>query len=365
LAKKYARLDVFGCIFFVPRIPNKLFLDHSKTMGQQETEKLTRILTSAALSRAVCTIAEIGLADHIQSGQPQPVAHLAGATKTHEPSLYRTLRFLASHGIFKETGDRHFDHTPLSAVLRTDAPGSYRAGAQMFHHIFAAWDGLDHSIHTGEPGFNKVYGAPIFDYISQHPELGPIFDAGMTSLGWYATPAMLDACDFSGISVLADIGGGNGSLISAILKRYPDMRGILFDLGHVVERAKVNLKAAGLDGRCSVIEGSFFESVPAGADAYLFRHIIHDWTDEQCTGILGHCRKVIPANGRLLIADCVVPPGNEPSMSKELDMTMLSYPGGQERTEAQFKSLLKASGFELKSITPTTAMISVVEGIPV
>jgi hypothetical protein len=195
--------------------------------------------------------------------------------------------------------------------------------------------------------------------------MGPIFDAGMTSLNYYETPAMLDAYDFTGINVLADIGGGNGSLLSAVLARYPNMKGILFDLGHVVGRAKENLKAAGLAERCRTIEGSFFESIPAGADAYLFRHIIHDWTDEQCIQILGHCRKVIPSNGKLLIVDCVVPAGNAPSASKDMDITMLTFPGGQERTIEQFGSLLKTSGFELKSITPTTATINVVEGKPI
>ena len=210
---------------------------------------------------------------------------------------------------------------------------------------------MHHSIETGEPGFNKVFGAPIFD-------------AGMTSFNCYETTAMLDAYDFTGIHVLADIGGGNGSLLSAILGRYPKMKGILFDLGHVAERAKLNLKAAGLADRCTVIEGSFFETIPAGADAYLFRHIIHDWTDEQGAQILGHCRKAIPSNGKLLIADCVVPAGNTPCPSKDMDMVMLAFPGGQERTEAQFRSLLKASGFDLQSITPTTTMIHVVEGRP-
>ena len=303
-------------------------------MAQPETEHLTRILTSAALARAVTSIAELGVADLIATGHPQSVESLAAATKTHEPSLYRILRFMAAHGLFHETENRRFDHTPLSAALRSDAPGSYRATAQLFHPIYAAWDGLHHSVQTGEPAFNKVFGTPNFDYISTHPQLGPLFDAGMTSMNFYETPAMLDAYDFTGISVLADIGGGNGSLISAILARYPDMKGMLFDLGHVIGRAKENLQAAGLAARCSVTAGSFFETIPSGADAYLFRHIIHDWTDEQCHQILAHCRKVIPANGKLLIVDCVVPEGNAPSLSKEMDRLMLTFPGGQERTEA-------------------------------
>jgi len=228
-----------------------------------------------------------------------------------------------------------------------------------------AWDGLHDSIQTGQPGFNKVFGAPVFDYIAAHAELGPIFDAGMTSMNGHETGAMLDAYDFSGIEVLADIGGGNGSLISAVLLHYPKMKGLLFDLGHVVGRTKENLKTSGLANRCNVVEGSFFETIPAGADAYLFRHIIHDWTDEQCIQILGHCRKAIPAHGKLLIVDGVVPADNAPSPSKDLDMVMLTFPGGQERTEAQFRPLLKAAGFELMSITPTTTMVSVVEGKPV
>jgi hypothetical protein len=308
-------------------------------MAQQDTEHLTRIMIGAALSRAVSSVAELGVADLIQTGQPQSVEYLASAAKTHEPSLYRILRFMAGHGLFVETENRRFDHTPLSAALRTDAPGSYRAAAQLFHPVFAAWDGLHHSIQTGEPGFNKIFGAPIFEYIPTHPELGPVFDAGMTSMNFYETGAMLDAYDFAGISVLADIGGGNGSLISAVLARYPGITGILFDLGHVVGRAKENLKAAGLSGRCRVIEGSFFENIPAGADAYLFRHIIHDWTDEQSIQILGHCRKVIPATGKLLIVDCVIPAGNTPSLSKDMDITMLTYPGGQERTAAACGSM--------------------------
>lgn len=332
-------------------------------MAQKETEQLNQILLSAALSRAVSTVAELGVADCIEPGTPQSAGALAKATGAHERSLYRVLRFLASHGLFQETNNGEFDHTALSSVLRGDAEGSYRAGARMFHHIFAAWDGLDHAVRTGEPGFNKVYGQPIFDYVGTHPELGPILDAGMTCFHGYETGAMLEAYDFGGIQVLADIGGGNGSLIESVLRRYPAMRGILFDLGHVVARSKERLQ--GLADRCQVIEGSFFETVPAGADAYLFRHIIHDWTDEQCIQILSHCRNVIPSHGRLLVVECVVPVGNQRSISKDFDMTMMTLPGGLERTESEFRSLFTQAGFELASVTPTSTMVSVMEGRPV
>ena len=333
-------------------------------MGQRETDQLNQILHGVALTRAMCTVADLGVADHIKAGAPRSAKYLAQVTSVHERSLYRLLRFLASHGLFQETKDGEFDHTPLSSALRSGVEGSFRAAAQLFHHEFRAWDGLDHAVRTGQPGFNSVFGRPLFDHIAAHPELGPILDAGMTCMHGYETGAMIEAYDFGAVRILADIGGGNGSLIGAVLQRYPKMQGILFDLGHVVARAKESLKKCGVADRCQVIEGSFFETIPAGADAYLFRHIIHDWTDEQSVQILGLCRKVIPKDGRLLLVECVVPPGNEPSLSKDFDMTMMTFPGGVERTESEFRSLFKQAGFELTSVTPTTTMVSVVEGRP-
>jgi len=333
-------------------------------MAQAETEQLTRMILSAALSRAISSVAELGVADLIEAKTAQSAASLASATGTHERSLYRVLRFLASHGIFQETGNRQFEHTPLSLCLRSDAEGSFRAAAQMFHRMSSGWEGLHHAALTGEPGFNKVFGQPLFEYIGTHPELAPVFDAGMTAIHGHETAAMLDAYDFSGIQVLADVGGGNGSLISAVLQRYPNLKGVLFDLGHVTGRARESLQGYGVGDRCSVIEGSFFESVPSGADAYLFRHIIHDWTDEQSVQILNNCRKVIPNDGKLLIVEAVVPPGNQPSLAKDFDMTMLTFPGGIERTEEEYRSLFEQAGFQLSSITPTASAVSVVEGKP-
>jgi hypothetical protein len=334
-------------------------------VAQAETEKLTRIICGAALSRAVCTIAELGIADQIEPGSPRAAESLAGATGTHERSLYRILRFLASHGIFQEKGNRQFDHTPLSQCLRSDAESSFRPAARMLHRIYPSWDGLHHSAITGESGFTKVFEQPLFEYLGTHPELAPIFDAAMSASHGHETAAMLEAYDFSGVHFLADIGGGNGSLIGTLLQRYPKLRGLMFELGHVAERARESLKAYGVDGRCSVIEGNFFQSVPSGADTYLFRHIIHDWNDEQSVQILNNCRKVIPKNGRLLIIEAVVPSGNGPSLAKDFDMLMLVLPGGIERTEEEYKLLLRQAGFQLSSITPTTSLISVVEGKPI
>jgi SAM-dependent methyltransferase len=334
-------------------------------MALAETEQLTRMICGAALSRAIGTIGKLGVADHIQAGTAQPVETLARLTGTHERSLYRLLRFTASYGIFREIDARKFDHTALSAALRSDAEGTFRPATLMFDSIFAAWDGLDHSVRTGESGFAKVFGEPLFDYIGHHPDLAPLFDAGMTAFHGYETDAMLDAYDFSGINTLADIGGGNGTLLAAVLRRHPQLRGILFDLGHVVGRASSGMQASGLAERCSVIEGNFFESVPAGADAYLMRHIIHDWTDEQSIKILSNCRKVIPPQGRVLLVEFNVPGANQAALGKDADILMMAFPGGMERTEAEYKTLFEQSGFRLSKVTTTKSAVSVFEGRPV
>lgn len=334
-------------------------------MAGQENLQLMQIMGGSVLARAVSAIAEFGVADLIELGTSRPAAGLAAATGCHEQTLYRCMRYLASHGIFEETAPGSFALTPLAAALRTDQEGSFRAGARMLGRMFPAVAELENTLRDGENGIVKSFGAPLFEYLPSHPELAAIFDAGMTAIHGSETPAMLETFDFSGIGTLADVGGGNGSLLTSVLQKFPAMKGILFDLGHVIERATANVAAAGLSERCQVREGNFFESFPAGADAYLMRHIIHDWNDDQSIQILKNCRAAIPPNGRLFLVEAVVPLGNEPSPAKEFDMAMLIYPGGMERTEAEYQALFAASGFELVGVTPTPSAVSVVEGRPI
>jgi hypothetical protein len=249
--------------------------------------------------------------------------------------------------------------------LRSDAENSFRPATQMFHQIFAGWNGLHHAVLTGRQGFEAVYQQAFFDYVGAHPELAPVFDAGMTAFHGHETKAMLDAYDFSGIEVVADVGGGNGSLLSAVLQRYPRLQGILYDLGHVAGRARSVLQSLGLAQRCTVIEGSFFDRIPPGADAYLMRHVIHDWSDGQSIQILGNCRKVIPQHGRILLVEFAVPSANQASLGKDADMIMLGFPGGMERTEAEYGELFAKSGFKLATVTPTKSAVSVFEARPV
>ena len=184
----------------------------------------------------------------------------------------------------------------------------------------------------------------------------------MTSVHGRETTPMVRSYDFSDINTFADIGGGNGTVISTVLRTYPHIDGILFDLPHVIERAKAKLKSAGVADRCQTISGNFFESVPSGVDAFLMRHIIHDWDDDKATTILRNCHRGLNANGRVLIVESVIEPGNEPSFAKLLDLTMMVLPGGKERTAVEYQRLLEASGFELTQIILTSCDVSIIEG---
>ena len=334
-------------------------------MARKEHQNLFQIFANGHLLFAVCAAAELGIADLIPAAGDRAVKDLAAASGCNEEYLYRMLRMMASHGFFRETRPRHFALTPDAEAMRSDDPESLRSGWRMFHHMMNAQSGLEQGLRQGVAPFELAYGQGLFPYIAANPSLAPVFDAGMTSFHGPETQAMLDAYDFSGIGTLADIGGGNGGLLAAALKKHPAMRGLLFDLDHVIGRAKPNLEAAGVANRCRMEAGSFFASIPSGADAYLFRHILHDWTDEQAHVILTNCRAVIPEEGRLLIVEVVVPLGNDPSIAKDMDFLMMMYPGGKERTKEEYANLFASSGFRLKGVTPTCSKVSVIEGQPV
>jgi hypothetical protein len=314
------------------------------------------------IAQALYVGAKLRLADLLKNS-PLTAENLALATQSHPRALYRLLRALASIGVFAE-GDRQcFSLTPLAELLGSDLPGSQRAMAIMGGEVYShAWAELLYSVQTGQPAFEKIYGLPLFEYLSKHPEQAMYFDECMMVEHRRETDGILGAYDFSGIRVLADIGGGNGSLLTAVLRQYPDMRGILFDLPGVVERAKANVQDAGLAERCQLVAGNFFESAPDGADAYLLRHIIHDWNDERATRILQTVRLAMGQEGRLLVAESVIPPGKDPSFSKLLDLAMLVALGGQERTEKEYRVLYETTGFRVSRILPVHAEVSVIEG---
>jgi ubiquinone/menaquinone biosynthesis C-methylase UbiE len=322
------------------------------------------MLTGYWIAQSLHVAAQLGIADLLKGG-PQTVAHLAEATGTHPRSLYRLLRALASESVFAEDEQGRFVLTPLGECLRSDVPNSQRSMAIMNgEEHYRCWGELLYSVQTGQTAFEKLFGQPIFQYLAAHPRQARIFDEGMVGVHGAETKAMLDAYDFRGVGTLVDVGGGNGSLLLTTLQRHPSLRGMLYDRPDVIERARANVKAAGVENRCTLTGGDFFETVPAGGDAYLMRHIIHDWNDEQCRTILRNCRKVVPPSGKLLLIESVIPLGNEPCFAKFLDLTMLVIPGGMERTEAEYRELLASAGFHLARIVPTASVVDVIECVP-
>jgi O-methyltransferase domain/Dimerisation domain len=323
--------------------------------------QLSSMLTGYWTSQAIYVAAKLGIADLLVAG-PKTAEELAKAAGVQAAALYRLLRALASQGVFAEDDRRYFRSTPLSDCLRQDVPGSQKAIAIMMgEEHYRACGELLHCVRTGETGFEKVFGTPIFEYLSKHPEQAAIFDAAMVSVHGRETSAILDAYDFSGVGLLADVGGGNGSLLIGTLGRHPKINGLLFDSPGVIERAKANVEAAGLTGRMKFIAGNFFESVPAGADVYMMRHILHDWNDQQATTILRACHRAMGDSARLLVLESVIPPGNDPFFGKLLDLIMLALPGGKERTEEEYRRLFEGAGFRLTGITPTATEVSVLE----
>ena len=325
-----------------------------------------QMATGYWVSQSIYVAAKLGIADLLKDS-PKSCDELATATRTNAPSLYRVLRSLASLGVFAETQPNHFTLTPLAACLQSDVPDSIRAYVIMQGEVnYQAWGEFMYSVQTGGSSFEHIYGMNLYEYLAQNPESAKIFDESMTNLSVIHSAAIAPSYDFSSIQTLVDVAGGEGLLIASILKSNPTLKGVVFDQPHVIERAKRFLEAEGVLERCQVAAGNFFESVPEGGDAYILKYIIHDWDDEKAIAILKQCHKVMPAKGKILVAEQVIPPGNEPFTGKLLDLTMLVItPGGRERTEAEYRALFEKAGFKLTRIVPTQDEISIIEGIRV
>jgi hypothetical protein len=327
--------------------------------------QIMQLTMGCFVSQAIYVAAKLGIADLLKNGA-KTTGDLAVATETDERSLFRLLRSLASVGVFAETEDRAFANTPMSETMLSDSPTSLRSmilliGDEAHGRIISD---LMYSVRTGKPACDHVHGEPIFKYFFEtNKPLGDIFNQAMTSFSHASIAGVLAAYDFTGIGTLADIAGGHGHLLGAIMQKYPSMKGVLFDLGAVLTGAPEMLASYGVADRVSMVEGDFFSEIPVIADAYIMKHIIHDWYDDNCEKILRNIRNSMPHNGRVLIVDSVIPPGNDPHPAKILDLEMLISPGGVERTASEFETLLSNSGFRISRIIPTHAPVSIVEAV--
>ena len=325
------------------------------------SDRLMQLASGAWVTQMIHVAAELGVADHLASGE-RPVEELAEACSAATDGLFRLLRGLASLGIFQETAPRQFALTPLAELLRSDHPHSMRmVGRLMGDEHYLGWADLLHSVRSGEGAFRHRYGMSLFEWYPQNPRRGAIFDGAMGDHSRAQIDALLAAYDFSGITHLVDVGGGRGLLLQKVLASYPALRGTLFDQPQVVAPVAVPPELA---GRLGVQGGDFFAAVPAGADAYLLKHIIHDWGDDACLRILEHIRSAMAPGARVLLVEQVIPPGNAPFPGKLLDLNMLVMTeGGRERTPAEYASLLGKAGLSLQRIVSTPSPVSVVEAV--
>jgi SAM-dependent methyltransferase len=331
---------------------------------QPPSAQLMQMIFGFMISQAVSVAASLGIADLLKDG-PRDVEDLARRAGVHGGALYRLLRALASVGVFAEEEERRFRSTPLAEPLRADAPDTLRDFSIFFGADFhlRVWGELLYSVKHGQPAFNHLHNSEVFEYLAQHPAHAEVFNSGMTSLSASVSDPIVSAYDFSGIARLADIGGGHGYLLSTILKHYPAMTGVLYDAQAVISGAANVLKRQGVERRCEFVAGDFFESVPRACDAYIMKHIIHDWEDDKSLKILRNCHRAMNPKGRLLVVEMVVPEGNAPSPSKFLDLEMLLFLHSLERTEKEYRALFTEAGFELTRVVPTPTPYSIVEGV--
>ena len=327
--------------------------------GQLVFQVASGYMASAALQVAM----RLDIAARLSNG-PRPVADLARETGVQTDGLYRVLRALAGLGIFAESSPRTFALTPAAELLRR-GPGSLGDGVEFITDPlhFETYAEALHSVQTGQPAVEKVVGMPLFEYLATTPQWSTSFNNAMTAFSANVMPAVLQAYDFSGIGTLVDVAGGHGHVLTSVLRDYRQMRGVLFDLEHVIAGSGPLLAVSGVQSRVRAEPGDFFKAVPAGGDAYIMKHIIHDWDDERAATILSNIRKALDGKpqGRVILLEAVLAADNAPDFAKLLDLEMMLFPGGRERTAKEFVELFDRAGFTLTTVVPTESMLSVVE----
>jgi orsellinic acid C2-O-methyltransferase len=321
------------------------------------------------VSHALQLVAKLKVADLLSDG-PRSAEELAAASGTDAPSLRRVIRLLASAGVFEEQASGAIALTALGQCLRTGVPGSAHAMVMLFagERIQENWKELEYCVRTGNPAYRQRGIEDPFAEPQRTPDEAAAFDAAMADMTRLTAIAVAAAYDFSRLRTVVDVGGGNGALLTGLLKANPHLRGIVFDQPDATARARTQIADSGLAARCEAIGGDFFKDVPAGGDAYLLKHVIHDWDDARAITILGNCRRAMRTDGTLLIVEGVYPPRIDQSLASRgaaaNDVNMLVNTGGRQRSEAEFRSLYDGAGFTLRRLVPTTARVFVIEGVP-
>ena len=329
---------------------------------------MLRFLGGFRIARIIYVVAELGIADLLRGGA-KSIAELARATDTHELSLYRVMRSLASVGIFAEDDDGKFQLTPPAEFLCGDTPGSLRDAIKFLGQDWhwETWGELPYSIKTGKPAFDHLFGQGLFDFYLD-PEMAKIASDSKVSISSRASNSLLANYDFCDTNTVVELGifAGAGSTIIPLLKAHPQMQGILFDFASAIAAAKPAIEQAGLSDRCELVAGECVKTAPSGGDTYILMFVIHNWDNEQAIQILQNCRQGMKETGKLLLVEMIMPEGNEPFVGKLIDLeSLLTTPGGRERKEDEYRDLLTKAGFEINRIIPTQTANSIIEAVPV
>ncbi len=324
--------------------------------------RLMQLIFGKTLTQCVSLLARFRLADHLASG-PLTAEELADLTGLRSDYLFRILRLMAGVGVLtRDPGDR-FGLTDVGQLLRTNVHGSLQPIAEYMTDpwCWQPWKEFANGLTNGDPIFERTFGKPVFEYLAEHPAEAEVFNAGMTGFSEMVSHAILQNYQFRSFTHIIDVGGGHGSLLAHILKQNPSCRGTVFDAPQVIEGAKTAIRDQRLDGRCDAVGGNFFESVPAGGDLYVLKHIVHDWNDEKALTILKNTRRAIANGGKVILVEMVVPESNEPSFAHLLDLEMMVVCDGKERTANEYRELLLQAGFRMTRILPLKAPPCIIE----
>ena len=338
-------------------------------MSELNSAKVRELLYGTWAAQAVYAAARLDLADHVADGAGD-VEELAERTGTNPDALYRLMRALASVGMFHEEGSRRFAMTPPAQCLRTDGEDSVKDLALFYgNEVFRSYSRIVDSVRSGTPAFDAEYGTTLWEHMAKVPETSDAFRRGMGASSWREQLPLPRTYDFSGINRLVDAGGGEGTMLAAILHEQPDMRGVLVELPGGIDRTMRHFTDAGVADRCTLVEGSAFDELPHG-DGFVMSCVMHALDDESGLRALRRIRDAIEPDGRLVIIERIVAPGDEPGLAKTLDLTMLLMNGGKERTESEWHSLLAAADFKLTRIVPLPyfsggAELAAIEATPI
>lgn len=326
--------------------------------------QLHNMATGYRDTQSLYVAAKLGVADLLIDG-PKTAVELAKVLGVQPRPLFRVLRNLAGRGVFTQDATDRFGLTELGAAMRSDHPQTVRHALIMHGELhYQAAGALLHTVQTGQTGFDHLYGKGLFDYLADHKDDSATFNAAMAnSSSVWASP--IKDFDFRGRKTVVDIGGGKGTLIAALLERNPHLHGVLYDLPQGVAEAPEFLRSRGVADRVEIRTGDAFQSIPKGGDVYVFSRVLHDWPDEKARLLLANTRKAMSSGSLLLLWEAVVPSGATPSPTKNIDLTMLFLLGGAERTEAEWRAMLRETGFELQKILVTGGMFDMIEARPV